>query len=196
MRIGIDVDGVLANFTKGYAKVIRELSGRDLLTDEMIARPPSWYWDRDAGYTKAEENAAWDFINDSPNFWSDLSPFPDAIKAISKLGFEHDVYFITTRTGQQPKHQTEEFLVDQIPYLPTVLISPNKGPVALGLGLDLFIDDRDKNIIEVAQASPKTMCCVLDYPYNQDLPDLPNIHRVYSVLQALQETGAVEYNYN
>lgn len=159
-----------------------------MLTEEIIASPPTWYWDRAAGYTKDEENAAWDFVNDSPNFWANLEPFP-AIETIKCLGFENDVYFITTRTGQQPKHQTEEFLSKFLNYIPTVLISPNKGPIAVGLGLEVFIDDRDKNILEVAAASPSTHCYILDYPYNRDVADTANITRVYSVKQALEFAG-------
>lgn len=180
MRIGIDVDGVLANFTQGYATVIRTLSGRDLLTEEMIKRPPSWYWDRDAGYTKAEETAAWDYINASPTFWSNLQPFQPAINAIHRLGLNHDVYFITTRSGQFPKHQTENFLGPLLDYPPTVLVSATKGPLAVGLGLEAFLDDRDKNIWEVMEASPGTKCFVLDYPYNKTVND-PSVTRVNSV---------------
>jgi hypothetical protein len=187
LRIGFDVDGVLANFTRGYANLIREVSGRDLLTDEDIARPKSWYWDREAGYTKEEETAAWDFIQSSADFWETLEPLP-GMADIQNILSHNDVYFISDRRGIQPKSQTEGFLYNNLPFgsTPTVLISGNKGPLAVGLGLDFFVDDRDKNLFEVKAASPRTRCYVLDYPYNQNVTgDIAT--RVSSVAQVFAE---------
>lgn len=188
MRLGIDIDGVLANFTQGYADVIRKVSGRDLLTPEMIASPPSWNWDRDAGYTKEEESAAWKFVGESPDFWYNLPELPGLQDIMEADPFtNHDVYFITARPGVHVKRQTEDWLDSMGILFPTVLVSDNKGPLAVGLKLDVLIDDRDKNIIEVSQASPTTQCYILDYPYNRHVMETYNIHRVYSVKQAMQE---------
>jgi uncharacterized HAD superfamily protein len=180
LRIGIDVDGVLANFTRGYAELIKQTSGRNLLTAEMIARPPSWNWDRDAGYTKEEETAAWGAINESLTFWADLEPLvrPAIFDALDEIAQENDLYFITTRMGQHPKRQTEWWLASHGIQFPTVLVTAQKGPVAEGLDLEAFLDDRDKNLYEIQDAIPECKLFVLDYPYNQNVTCAQRVHSV------------------
>ena len=62
MRLGIDVDGVLANFSKGYAELIIELTGKNLFQPGDIEDPPVWDWDILRGYTKEEVSATWKHI--------------------------------------------------------------------------------------------------------------------------------------
>lgn len=187
MNIGIDMDGVLANFTLGYANIIRETSGRDLLTEEMIKRPPSWNWDRDAGYTPAEEKAAWKEVFRSATFWADLEPLvaPSVFDVLDEIAQEHNLYFITTRSGVHPKRQTEWWLAGNGIQFPTVLVSDDKGHVAEGLDLDVFLDDRDKNLFDIQDAIDSCKLFVLDYPYNQNVTCATRVSSVDEFLEAL-----------
>lgn len=176
MRVGIDVDGVLANFTKGYAQIIRSVSGRDLLTEEDIRRPKTWAWDRDAGYTAAEESAAWESIKQSDLFWEALDALPGADDFLTDLFIRYDndqideIYFITTRLGIGPQRQTAAWLWEHGADKPNVLIaqtSAQKGHLAWALNLTHFIDDKPSNCEAVKNAVPTCQVFVLDYPYNQ-----------------------------
>lgn len=197
MRIGLDIDGVLADFTGSYIGLMNELSHKKIdpgYPSKWL--PPIWDFEPSIGFTKEDVIAAWVAIKSSTSFWEDLDCLPGAFATLD-IDLDHDVYYITARPGINVKSQTEGWLATnlQVPN-PTVLVSDNKGPLAVGLGLDVLIDDRDKNIIEVAAASPRTQCYILDYPYNSHVQETSNIHRIYSVKQALQESGILDHNYN
>jgi hypothetical protein len=129
--------------------------------------PEEWNFEIGIGFTPADVNAAWKVIKASDHFWLDLGPLsPDLnLEALCRM---EDVYFITTRVGRFVKQQTEQWLKDiyNIPS-PTVIISSDKGSIARGLDLDLFIDDRDQNLWAVKGSRPECACYVLDYPYNR-----------------------------
>jgi hypothetical protein len=161
LKIGFDIDGVLANFNRGYIQLLADLGGLEL--DPEYA-PQRWHYEADLGVSKAVVNKAWDTIRESDTFWVDLDPYDVLLEELE----DHDLYFITTRVGNKVKRQTEVWLYGyQHLQCPTVLISANKGPVAAGLELDVFIDDKLENILDVEAASPKTRTYLLNQAYNQ-----------------------------
>jgi hypothetical protein len=182
VKIGFDVDGILADFSSSYRRLLKEVTGRALVTPEQALNPTTWYWEREAGYTKAEEDAVWERINRSGTFWLELGVLPggERLRNSSVEKF-HDLYFITSRSGVDCKWQTEMWLMDRCGIeLPTVLISSDKGACAKALQLDVYIDDRDKNIVSVFNDSPATRLYVLDYRYNRSVSG-PGVNRVASV---------------
>ncbi len=171
MKIGIDVDGVLANFNHGAVALYREITGKDLFQPGDDSDPPVWNFAAHRGYTKEETSAVWEIIKSSPNFCQSLPRYEENCEALAKfyLRFpQDDVYFITSRVGVTAKEQTEEWFMAQ-GFFPTVLIvgTGEKGNVAKALKLDAYIDDYYENCIDVTQQSPKTRCYVLNRNYNQ-----------------------------
>lgn len=160
-KVGLDVDGVLADFNPSYIELLNMVSGRG---EDPSYVPTEWSYEHLLGFTKADVAKAWDLIKSS-DFWLSLKP----LHAMDLGGFEasNDLYFITTRPGQRAKVQTEAWLQVHLGVrCPTVIISGNKGPVAKGLGLDIFVDDRPENLWSVKGSSPTTACYVINYPYN------------------------------
>jgi 5'(3')-deoxyribonucleotidase len=166
-RIGLDVDGVLADFNAGYIQLFNSLTGKDIPLDYM---PETWFYEEALGIPKVTVDKALEIIQDPESgFWFSLSPLP-VPNDLAGLCMREDVYFITTRPGLDAKKQTEDWLMYQFEIgTPTVLISDDKGAIARGLKLDVFIDDRDMNLWAVKGASPATTCYVLDYPYNRSV---------------------------
>lgn len=156
MRIGVDVDGVLADFNKTYIDRVIQVTGRDLFP----ARPfviPCWDYPQHYGYTGAELSAVWSLIRKDTTFWRWLSvcdqTVPDAVRLLNfQTRAGDDAYFITSRPGLLAKRQTEQWLYDLGMDNPTVLICDQKGVAANALNLDCYIDDRPEN------------CCATD-PY-------------------------------
>lgn len=153
-KIGFDVDGVLANFTVGYAAKIIEVIGRDLFQPDDITDPKSWDWDLDAGYTKAETKETWRRIMAAPQFWLELPALAGMTELVnefwnSPLGERAQIYFITARAGE-PKRITEMWLSNNGILNPTVLMTPHKGLTARALELDAYIDDKLENALDVA----------------------------------------------
>lgn len=82
----------------------------------------------------------------SKDFWSSLPAIEggaEAVKQLNKLSKNgHDVYFLTHRSGKDAKRQTEEWLRAHGMETPTVLLTGDKLPVILSLGIKFFVDDR------------------------------------------------------
>lgn len=156
MRLGIDVDGVLARFNDAFAQRLTLVTGVTRVSSETRRADnfPCWKWPKHFGYSKAEENAAWESVKRDHSFWASLRPYPDAkdalilLRSLRQSG--HDIYFITARPGEHAKLQTERWLVDHGMNMPTVLISSDKGGCAESLNLDFYVDDKPDNCDDVA----------------------------------------------
>jgi len=165
VRIGCDIDGVLADFTSAFNALVR------VEFDIKLPNPaPTWNWHREGGVTREQESKLWDYIKNSM-WWGTLHALPGALDAIEKLNLRskggHDIYFITSRPGKLSKYLTEVWLKYHGMDTPTVLVTSDKGPVAKGLRLDVFVDDKPENITDVLIHSPSTRSYLVDHLYNR-----------------------------
>lgn len=170
-KLGVDVDGVLADFTRGYLAALKTVTnGQECELHTTKADPKCWNWPVEYGYTKADESAAWKLIKSDPLFWFSLPSNFEAPLALDVLreiyASGHEVYFITNRMGIHPHVQTYGWLMKYGYPNPQVLVSEDKGPIAKGLKLTHFIDDKPSNTYEVAVASPSTKVFLLKKNWN------------------------------
>lgn len=167
--LGIDVDGVLADFNRGLKQILFEITGERKI--DLNEEPNCWSWPTAYGYTKANENEAWDRINKSEDFWASLRPMFGAQAFLQELAFcrgaGHEVYFMTTRTGESP-HLQSAFWIQQHGFSqPTVAICRNnKGGMAQTVGLTHFIDDKPDNCLSVRGACPDARIFLLRREWN------------------------------
>ncbi len=184
MRIGIDVDGVLADFNRSFIERVITVSGKDLFPPRPFDIP-TWDYPEHYGYTPEETKIVWESIVADPTFWASLSPYPDTADFLSPLANRaDDVYFITSRPGTRSKAQTERWLrMHGYHSRPTVMISSKKGLCAEALDLDFYLDDRDHNCYDVwDRRSPKTLVALMDRPWNKLLEcDTYGIKRIYTL---------------
>lgn len=200
MRIGVDIDGVLARFNEDYIKMCIKLTGRDLFGPDF--QPRVWDFPENQGYTVAEVLAVWGRIKTSLDFWFNLKPYHDTQTALELLT-EHedmgsDLYFITARPGYKAKDQTERWLETYAPFnarTPTVLISSMKGLCAKALALDVYIDDRYENVVNVREMSPKTKVFLMDRTWNQSEGGIlrGDVTRVFSVAEMFETVNPVGF---
>lgn len=170
MRIGLDIDGVLANFFSAYENTIVEMAGEDKFPAHYPKiEPPVWNWPEYYGYPKYIIDRVWQDIKASSSFWETLGVLPGAHVIAELMPWAvHDVYFITSRPGVNAKGQTERWLKGMLGISnPTVLLSTDKGPVARGLELDCYLDDKAGNIFDTEQWANNCRSYLLTYPYNQ-----------------------------
>lgn len=195
MVIMWDVDGVLANFTKGYHGLANEMFASELVGEISAEAPPSWDWLED---TLGSERVGkiWNRIKQDRYFWQDLEPLVSEgeIRRISDLVDEADQYFVTSRVGQKIGYQTRAWLRHHF-YIdsPAVIVSDRKADSANALKANYTIDDKAGNVLAVYYNSPKERrVYVLDTPYNQFDPKTvgSRVRRVSTVSQFLDDIEA------
>lgn len=180
MRIGFDIDGVLADFVSAYQDKFIALTGRNTFAAGDRRDPPEWNWPTLRGYTAEETSAVWEDIKKSHTFWLNLSEDRGCStlrQMLMELEHKHEVYFLTSRPGLRSKRQTELWLWDHLGYhrtpnvYPTVGIAAyrQKGHLVKGLELDCYIDDNTDNANDVAWG---TVPGVLDYALKREGQEL------------------------
>lgn len=179
MRIGFDIDGVLADFSRGFMDALIASAGVNRFLPDDDTDAPCWDWDKYRGYTSDERKRAWSNVHQSSDFWMNLPPLENVNTLrmmLRELERKHEVYFLTNRIGQRVKRQTEIWLVEHLKYplqldgvYPTVLITEHrtKGDAARTLGLHAYIDDNYDNVHDVALAVPTCRVYLRNRRYNQ-----------------------------
>jgi hypothetical protein len=200
--IGVDIDGVLANFNKGYRQKLIEVTGRDLIPEEVCRgsrpgeEPPCWNYAPHFGYTREEDRATWEAIAGDRGFWQGLDVLPGASALLislkqTELDQDAEIYFITSRPGNTAKEQTEWWLMQHGFRGATVMIARGeKGFFAHGLGLTHFLDDKPENCESVKIARPGTHNYLLSCRYNESAHDRLKAQGVI-VVNSLHEFAAL-----
>ena len=148
LRLGIDVDGVVADFRSAFRGLAERELGR--AADDV-----------EAELSKADVERLWRAVANIPNWWLDVPAHePDQITRLYAEARRRrwEVFFLTSRppsAGDSVQLQTQVWLEKQGFYLPSVLTIPAgaRGELARSLRLDLAIDDRMVNCIEIISAS-------------------------------------------
>ena len=186
LKIGIDIDGVLAKFVDTYGLMfLRELG--HAIPRETDKYPTRWDFDRERlqneGYAEDQIDdmigRVWNNITkQGSSFWSMLEAYPgteDALYRLSKrIAYGDDIYFITHRPGYMAKWMSEMWLTVHGAKNPTVLMAHgNKGLIAAGLKLDVFVDDKPENNRDVMMATEpgNTRVYLIDRPWNRSVGD-------------------------
>jgi len=151
LRIGIDIDGVLADFRTAFRAAAVHSLRRDVDSRQEPELTP---------LSDADVRRVWDYIAKARNWWMDLQPYePVEIARLYSLtranGWE--VFFMTKRPpsgGDSVQFQTQSWIERYGFYLPAVMTVPgSRGEVANGLRLDLVLDDQLINCVEVISAA-------------------------------------------
>jgi hypothetical protein len=156
LRLGFDIDGVLANFRAAFRNAaVRIVRG------EVDDFDPADTPENESPLSPDDVRRVWDYIAKAPNWWMEIDAYePEQIARLYSLtraaGWE--VFFMTKRppsAGDSVQFQTQWWIERFGFYLPSVLTVPgSRGDVANALRLDLLIDDQLINCVEVVSASP------------------------------------------
>ena len=149
IRLGLDVDGVLADFRASF---------KSLATSELGQRSLG---DVEADLSKGDIERLWKAVARAPNWWVELPAYePEQIARLyerSRNG-RWEVFFMTSRppsAGDTVQLQTQVWLERHGFYIPSVLTAPAgaRGELARALRIDVVIDDHLVNCMEIVGAS-------------------------------------------
>jgi hypothetical protein len=143
LRIGIDIDGVLADFRTAFHAAARRCLRRDVEeSDDGEAAGP---------LSPDEVRRVWEHIAKTQNWWMEVPAYePDQIARLYSVtravGWE--VFFMTKRppsAGDSVQFQTQWWIERFGFYLPAVMTVPgSRGDIANGLRLDMILDDQQR----------------------------------------------------
>jgi hypothetical protein len=193
IRVGFDVDGVIANFNKTFRDTAARIeggagshnqsdpTGRALAADAM--------------------KRVWDHISRTSQWWLELEAYePEQIQRLYRTSRERrwEVYFMTTRpssAGETTQFQTQWWLECNGFPLPSVLTVPgSRGDAANALKLDIAVDDRLTNCVDIIAASRAKAVLLLrrDDPTVRDQALARGIAVVNTLAAALDAIDAFE----
>lgn len=164
-KIGFDIDDILLH----TYPALHAVAEREGLTNGVS--PSTWYPYEEYGCTRERWVDALNKAAREGYLYRDIPPDEDALRAMRELYFDgHEIHLITARgflgEAEIIAEHTEGWLIEHgVPHK-TLTYSQTKGQDALRLGLDFFIDDNERNWLDVG-----VMACasyLLDRPWNRD----------------------------
>jgi hypothetical protein len=161
LRLGFDIDGVLADFRSAFRETARQCLGAAGADSKEDGKP---------GLGAKDVERVWAHIAKTTNWWMRVKPHePDQIARLYALARQSrwEVFFLTKRPpsgGDPVQFQTQWWLEQQGFYLPAVMTVPgSRGELANALRLDLVVDDQLINCAEIIGAGPtKTLLMLRD----------------------------------
>lgn len=130
-KIGLDIDGVLADFTKAWVEVYPEIS----------ATPNSWYFDRKVGSRFDEMKKH----NKLDNFYLNIKPLILA----KDLPFEPCCYITSRPVSKEISEQWLDELNFPAKEVISIDITKSKVDACKEAGVEIFIDDSYENFVNL-----------------------------------------------
>jgi len=168
--ISFDLDGVLANFTRGFTRIANKHFGTPV---GDIGSQQNWMFEDfpELGLTKDMcdfmSGPIWDEIRNDPKFWATLDP--TNVSVMERINHIKNKIFITNRLGVNPREQSVEFLERWGVVNPLVVVAEKKAPVAREYNVVAHVDDYLKNMVELEQDGPRPLYLAMHHlPYNRE----------------------------
>jgi len=195
-RIAIDVDGVLANFTRAFIEAVNSIWPARLPADYL---PSDWDW-TNSGLSHREISQVWRKIKKTEGFWLSLDAYSDNVGELAMwlvARKNHDIWFCTSRAeaGEMTTaKQTDIWIqscglraVNNFMGIITVTDGSKKAAIYEAAEIEWSIDDKWETVIDCGLIeSFEHRAYLLDQPWNADA----SVHnRVKTMAQFLEKIG-------
>lgn len=180
LRIGCDLDGVLADMEMGLVREAEKLFGSkleehsastapasmsDLVPEEVSDHAPLRH---EMHLSASQRRQLWRRVHDIEGFWESLDEIePGSVARLAALAAERswEIIFLTRRpatAGATSQIQSQRWLSAKGFGFPSVyVVTGSRGLIAAALGLDIVVDDTPENCVDVASDSKARTIAVL-----------------------------------
>lgn len=137
MRLGIDADGVLADFDKGWIDRYNADFGTSIEYKHCN------HWDALTGLTGLTYDEWWEWVTSKhEDLFLELEPLPGAVQGVKTLkNLGHDICIITAKPRWAAGHISDWLIKHDVPY-DEIHVTSNKIHVAC----DVYVDDALHNV--------------------------------------------------
>lgn len=169
MRLGFDLDGTVADMQGALARVARRLfpdidpgtlprsissEADNAASDATVESSPVFSM---SALSQRQQRELWNAACAEQNFWETLDEIePGSLARLSRLARERrwEVIFLTSRPetrGDTAQLQSHRWLAARGFELPSVfVVHGSRGKIAASLALDVLVDDRPENCLDIA----------------------------------------------
>jgi len=160
LRLGIDLDGVVANFNDGWITRYNRDFDADLTVDQVVE------WDAPTYLTHFKGMAEfWDWARlcgEGRSLFRSLGTYPEALHSLQELRRAgHRIVILTTKPDFAI-HDTFEWLAEHKIPTTEVHIVEDKSAVEC----DIYLDDADHNLAALRSARSDSTVCRFVRPWN------------------------------
>jgi uncharacterized HAD superfamily protein len=168
VRLGIDLDGVVADFTKGWIDFYNRDFGTALTPDQVV----SWNGMTEiTHFQKMSEFWRWSSDLDGRSLFWHLEPFPGALEALHQLHQEgHDIVILTMKPSFA-KEDTHEWIASQGIPTTEIHILDDKWRI----DCDVYLDDAPRVLKGLAEHRPDRLVCRYVRPWNRPMPGVHDV---------------------
>ena len=216
LRIGCDLDGVLADMEGALVREAEKLFGArpprdqgrrashdassmaDIVPSEVADNAPLQH---ELLLSDRERRALWRHVRSIEGFWESLDETESGIvKKLAGLASSRrwEVIFLTRRpttSGDTAQLQSQRWLASKGFPLPSVyVVTASRGLIAAGLTLDIVIDDTPENCVDVASDSKALTIAIFRSTDVAPPPILKNmgIHMVSTTSECLDVLAEID----
>jgi 5'(3')-deoxyribonucleotidase len=147
LKIALDCDGVLSDFTSGALRVIDEVTGRKYTAADI----KEFNFAKALGLSKQETSAVMKMISSRRGFAASLPPYPLARQGVRRLRELGEVYCVTSPWDTNPWWREERTVWLALHFgIDVVHHAVDKSVYAA----DIFVDDRSDHVCAWLAARP------------------------------------------
>ena len=183
MRLGIDLDGVVADFNSGWINRYNSEFDSDVAFDAVRAwnAIPSLTHFRHMG-----EFWKWARDHDGHSLFRHLEPYEDAVETLWDLTRRHHEIVILTTKPHWAIHDTFAWLSEH--RIPTreVHILDHKWSV----DCDVYLEDAPHNLRKMVEHLPDRTVCRFVRPWNTEVPGAVDVHGWSEFREVVDSVGS------
>ena len=194
LRIGFDLDGVLADMEEAVVREAVSLFGAtlprssqqrsvasmsDLMPEDVTDNAPLRH---ELQLTTRQRRQLWRHVRGIDGFWESLDEIePGSVQRLAQLANNRrwEIIFLTRRpatAGQTAQVQSQRWLDRKGFKLPSVyVVTGSRGLIARALALDIVVDDTPENCVDIAADSKARTIAIFR---SDDAPPPPMLNRM------------------